>query len=162
MQVLTNQQYNNKTKEKFKIILSSQESLSAHCHLINKAYDREDSWTDRKLIIKIDYRIDEEELKKLYDKESNLFFILQSKEDNNFAACVNIEYMINNPDFITFANIPFYTINLFCTDPKIQSQGLGKYIFFLAEKVIKISALLHLCKYNNIILIFPSQIFCSI
>lgn len=133
-------------KDKFRIIYSSQEHLTKHTNLINKAYDKEDSWTDRKLIIKIDARISAEELSFHLNQEKNKFFILQEKETNNFLGCVKIEYAVNHPEFTQFADIPFFTIELFCTDPDYQSQGLGKYMFLFAEKIIKLASVFHASK----------------
>jgi len=144
MQVLKNSTPKTNLKEKFSIIYSSQEHLIKHANLINKAYDKEDSWTDRKLIIKIDARITNEELGFHLNQEKNKFFILKEKETNRFLGCVKIEYAINHPEFMQFPDLPFFTIGLFCTDPDYQSQGLGKYMFFFAEKIIKLASILHI------------------
>jgi len=143
MQVIKNTITKNNYKSKFRIIYSSEENLQKHTNLINKAYDKEDSWTDRKLIIKIDQRITFEELNYQLKQEKNKFFILQEKETENFLGCIKIEYAINHHEYDYFVETPFFTIELFCVDPEFQSKGLGKYVFLFAEKIIKLSSIYH-------------------
>ena len=146
MQVLKNPLSISNFKDKFRVIYSSQEHLIKHANLINKAYDKEVSWTDRKLIVKTDARITKEELGFSLNQEKNKFFILQDKETNKFLGCAKIEYAINQPELMHFSDVPFFTIELFCIDPDYQSQGLGKYMLFFAEKVIKLASVFHLSK----------------
>jgi hypothetical protein len=136
------QKYNT-LKEKYNVIIADSKNVKEHTNLLNKAYDREDSWTDKTLVIKLDQRITEEELENLYKKEKNISIILIDKDTNKYVSCAMILYDYNSSKFEKFIDMPFFAIELFCTDPDLQSQGLGKYIFLLSEKIMKISSLYH-------------------
>ncbi len=140
------QKYKN-IKEKYKVIIADYYNLKEHTNLLNKAYDRENSWTDKTLVIKLDQRITEEELGDLYKKQKNISIILIDKLTNKYVSCAMIINDYNSSKFKKFIDMPFFAIELFCTDPDLQSQGLGKYIYLLAEKIIKFSSLFH---YDNI------------
>ena len=130
-------------KEKYRIINSSKENLKDLFELINKSYYKPESWTDRKIILLTDERISEEQLKEISKKINVKFFILQDKETNKLVGSIKIEYNMNKFEFRELEDIPYFTIELFCIDPDLQSLGLGKYIFFFAEKIIKLSSYYH-------------------
>lgn len=138
----------NTLKENYQIIFSNHETLNMHKDLINKAYDREESWTDKTLIINLNQRITEKELLDVYKKKENLSIILVDKKTKKYVSCCNISYDIFEKESEKFKETPFFNIGLFCTDPDLQSKGLGKYIFLLSEKLIKIVANIHSININ--------------
>lgn len=105
--------------------------------LINLAYDKPESWTDKIQVLDI-VRINLSSLKSVLNNENNLFFIFVRKDDNKIYGCIKLYYEEFIESFEHLGEIPHFSFSLFAVHPNFQSKGIGKHLLLLGENIFKI------------------------
>ena len=111
--------------------------LNQIVELINLAYDKPESWTDKIQVLDI-VRINLISLKDVLNNENNLFFIFVKIDDNKIYGCIKLYYEEYIESFEHLGEIPHFSFSLFAVHPNFQSKGIGKHLLLLGENILKI------------------------